>query len=453
MVLNRSTMMPTIAREVCGQSHSVRLIEDLLNGNHNLLVRPVHDTSTTTNVTVELQIHQIVELNLKEQYLSIIVYFNFAWYDELLSWIPEDYGGVQKLHLKNSQIWIPDILPYNSVESGQAANRILADTNTIVASTGRVTWMTMALLKTSCNVDVANYPFDTQTCKIKFGSWTFNNEEMSLRCSSNEAGMHNLVANGEWDILSATCTNNSVSYPCCEEEYDDVTLTMVIKRKPMFYIYNLMFPGALLIMMGMLVFLLPSESGEKASLAMTTLLAMTVFMQIIMAHIPASSNVIPLLDQFFGLAMIMLTFSTMMSVLLIRLHFRGKRGRTPPSWVRELVKGLAKVTCMSPKLQYNDIPQKRRPQLYHLDNQIEMNHKQDTPTKSPNGIASSLLSAQLKYIINELDASKKAKEDDAVLQEEWNTVTATLDHLSLVAFVIVVFISSIFVFWPAMEGQ
>lgn len=155
----------------------------------------------------------------------------------------------------------------------------------------------MALLKTSCKVNVAAYPFDTQRCILKFGSWTYNSKEVQLSCESDQAGLNQVVPNGEWDIMAATCKRNSITYPCCNEGYDDVTFALDIRRKPMFYIYNLMFPGILLILLGLLVFVLPSESGEKASLAVTALLAMTVFMQIIMTHIPATSDVIPLLGE------------------------------------------------------------------------------------------------------------------------------------------------------------
>ena len=106
-----------------------------------------------------------------------------------------------------------------------------------------------------------------------------------------------LVDNGEWEVLEVKCHNNSVSYPCCEDEFDDVTFVITIKRKPMFYLYNLLFPCVMLSLIGMMVFLLPSESGEKASLAVTVLLAMTVFMQIIMGHVPATSEVVPLLGK------------------------------------------------------------------------------------------------------------------------------------------------------------
>ena len=54
-----------------------------------------------------------------------------------------------------------------------------------------------------------------------------------------------------------------------------------MRRKPMFFTYNLVFPCVLLMGIGILVFCLPPESGEKVSLSVTVLLAMTVYQLLI----------------------------------------------------------------------------------------------------------------------------------------------------------------------------
>jgi len=50
-------------------------------------------------------------------------------------------------------------------------------------------------------------------------------------------------------------------YSCCVEPYVDITYTIVLRRKPMFFTYNLVFPCVLLMGIGILVFCLPPESG------------------------------------------------------------------------------------------------------------------------------------------------------------------------------------------------
>ena len=56
-----------------------------------------------------------------------------------------------------------------------------------------------------------------------------------------------------------------MKYVCCVEKYPDVTYTVMVKRRSLFYLSNLIFPMTMIGMLTMLSFLLPAESGELVS--------------------------------------------------------------------------------------------------------------------------------------------------------------------------------------------
>ena len=59
---------------------------------------------------------------------------------------------------------------------------------------------------------------------------------------------------------------NEVIYECCPEPYLDITFTIKIRRRTMYYFYNLIVPCLLIASMAVLGFTLPPDSGEKLSL-------------------------------------------------------------------------------------------------------------------------------------------------------------------------------------------
>lgn len=62
---------------------------------------------------------------------------------------------------------------------------------------------------------------------------------------------------------------NELYYDCCKEPYPDVTFTVTMRRRTLYYGLNLLIPCVLISGLALLVFLLPADSGEKISLGET----------------------------------------------------------------------------------------------------------------------------------------------------------------------------------------
>ena len=59
---------------------------------------------------------------------------------------------------------------------------------------------------------------------------------------------------------------NSIIYECCPEPYVDITFTINMRRRTLYYFFNLIVPCVLISSMALLGFTLPPDAGEKLTL-------------------------------------------------------------------------------------------------------------------------------------------------------------------------------------------
>ena len=90
----------------------------------------------------------------------------------------------------------------------------------------------------------------------------------------------------------------STIHSCCPEPYPDVTFTLHIRRRTLYYTYSVIIPCIMLSCLTLLGFWMPPEGGEKVALGLTVLLAFSVFMLLIAENMPATSFYIPLIGEF-----------------------------------------------------------------------------------------------------------------------------------------------------------
>ncbi|XP_077973195.1 uncharacterized protein LOC120348676 [Styela clava] len=309
-----------------------KLIDDLFL-TYKKDIRPVNNTEEAVSVNFTVFLFQILELDERNQILTAYLWLRQEWVDANLYWNPKKYDGLEKIRLPSKRIWLPDIVLYNNADGTFPKN---LQTNVVLTSKGEIRWDQPAITKTSCKMDVSFFPFDSQSCIFTFGSWTFYLEHLDVIPTQAQGNRDDFVTNVEWQVVDMPVKRVVEEYSCCPDPYPIVEITLGLKRKSTFYIFNLLLPCIFISILLPLTFYLPAESGEKVSLGITTLLAMTVF-QLLVAESMPPSEAVPLIGKYYITTMALMSFSTATTIFVQNIHFCGPNPPPVPGWMRKYI--------------------------------------------------------------------------------------------------------------------
>merc|ERR1719245_1545885 len=320
-----------------------RLLNDLME-YYQKLERPVANESEAVQLKFGLSLQQIMDVDEKDQIMMTNVWLNLEWTDDNLRWNASEYENVKDIRVPPSNLWKPDILMYNSASESFDSTY---QTNVVVTSAGLCTYIPPGIFKSSCPIDITWFPFDDQDCEMKFGSWTYNGFKVNFMLQQDTGDTSGFIPNGEWALLGVPAKANEVIYDCCPEPYLDITFIIKIRRRTLYYFYNLIVPCLLISSMAVLDFTLPPDSGEKLSLGVTILLSMTIFLNTVQMIIPITSDS-PLIATYFNAIMLMVACSVVTTILVLNYHHRLQDTHDMPDWVQVLfLQWIPWILCMS----------------------------------------------------------------------------------------------------------
>ncbi|XP_036176547.1 acetylcholine receptor subunit delta isoform X2 [Myotis myotis] len=297
-----------------GLNEEERLIRYLFKEKgYNKELRPVAHKEDSVDVSLALTLSNLISLKEVEETLTTNVWMEHGWTDSRLQWDVKDFGNISVLRLPPDMLWLPEIVLENNSLKYTAKE------------------ITLSLKQEE--EDGRSYPVE----------WIIIDPE-------------GFTENGEWEIVHRPARiNMDPSAPLDSPNHQDITFYLIIRRKPLFYIINILVPCVLISFMINLVFYLPADCGEKTSMAISVLLAQSVFLLLISKRLPATSIAIPLIGKFLLFGMILVAMVVVICVIVLNIHFR-----TPSTHV--LSEGVKKLFLETlPKFLHMSVPEEDSP--------------------------------------------------------------------------------------------
>ena len=435
----------------------------------NLTAFPV--ANGQVKVKIGLTLNQVVDVEEINEVVVLNVWIRQEWYNPRVVWNPDHFHQIKKINVRHYRVWTPDIYSYANVEDDKSYNGFLDTMKTfvIVESTGKHVWLASLMLRIGCTINVKDFPFDTQNCSFKFGSFTYDMHKLDLRPENYTADLGKYSENVEWELLSMRCAREETLYYRWPHPYSDVTYFLVIKRKPLFLLMNLIFPNILLSFLTVVVYLVPVTAGERSSFVVSLLLAMALFLTSAFSLMPDSSEVIPFFSYFLGMTLLTMFLLTICLCYTLTIHYANASVIPLPWWMRKFV--LEKLTpylglevkrkrpnwkqrLIALEKQHNlsnyqpnvTLESEHPGRLWNMFTEKEKMAREEEKLSSPGSLNKMMSQAVIEEISEKLSMfiDKIAERDQEDWnQAEWHTVARTLDTLSfyvfLVAFALILF--------------
>ncbi|ELT99602.1 hypothetical protein CAPTEDRAFT_91948 [Capitella teleta] len=350
--------------ERCYGNHDAKRLYDdlLLKSGYNKLNRPVLNYTEAVKVKFGLKLSALNDVDEKNEIMTTTMWLMIKWFDHGLKWNKEDYGGVERIYVPSTAIWLPDVVLYNNADGDY---HITIMTKATLTYTGEVEWRPPAIYKSQCDIDVEYFPFDIQICRMIFLPWSHDGTKVDMShvkrdlyardpCNNTEnpliekgIDMDEFIPSQEWDVLQVPAKRRINFYPCCSYPYPDIIFDITLRRKTLFYSANIVVPCVCITLLTLTGFYVPCDCSEKISISLTILLSLSMFQLLLFDLLPGTSLKVPLLGTYILFTLFVISTSIICAVMVLNIRSRTAVSGEVPAWARWLILDMmARLMCM-----------------------------------------------------------------------------------------------------------
>ena len=401
---------------------------------YNKRVRPVARAEDVLNVTMEIQLKSMFDVNENDQTMTTMCLILMQWRDDFLHWSEGRLmRNVSSIQVKQKDVWVPDVMVGNIVSDRWHLGD--KEVNLRIDRTGLVTWVIHAYIVSECEIAVEHFPFDTQICSLEFTTEQSPQEEIRLinyNDVNNHSALHVYGEDGTWEMLGYHIESGSSQ----DGRHRPVTTFFFhIARRQTFYLVSFIAPVIFLSFTACLVFVLPADAGEKMGTSLTVLLAYSVYLTLVTDYLPDTSLQVSYLALYLTVLLGLCTTSAFLTTFILHVyHFPEDRPVGPKvSW---LTRKLQQITC------YGSNNQSQQRRLHDSRESPGVNnHEEAAPTSISHNCNSStgeVPGTNENLTSSENKGTKYTVTPDVEEPLDWKTVSKTFDWFFYLSFGIIV---------------
>ena len=202
---------------------------------YNKDLKPGWDRDVPLQIKIVFLLFSIKEFDFNTGKLSVTGLFYIRWIDERLAWNPTFHNHTNMTTIPQNKLWLPEFINVNPYDDLTGLRQDHLTIN--LKYSGMCTWFAIQSFEVVCNADVMKYPFDTQTCALRFYIWGYYSHEIDLVISSSEINLSLYVENSIWEIRGATISSRLDYW-----KNKEIIVKLEMKRRTPYYIVSLIIP-------------------------------------------------------------------------------------------------------------------------------------------------------------------------------------------------------------------
>ena len=308
--------------------------------NYNKHSRPTTSTNKPVPVKFDLKLGKLVRLDIKSQVMITNTRILMKWFDPSLQWNMTEHNNTDFINIPSSLLWTPDILLYNTAVQQSEGKSDVYKAHVLVRHTGTAIWTSPVTLQASCIIDIKWFPFDKQVCSLNFGSLSYTRNKVKLLFFKQPRDTKELEDNfffssGHWSMTGMSAVLKTEKFECCDDPFSVIEYSFKWKRLSTYWLLYLVLPCLCLSFVALFTFFIPPETGERSGFAITTVLAMSVYLLVISDRMPEKSDGSPLIGVLY---IVMFFLMTGVLITVIMTTFLWYKTSRPPFWLKRALR-------------------------------------------------------------------------------------------------------------------
>ncbi len=244
--------------------------------------RPDHNGPPTI-ITLGILVADITGVDDVAQTISGDFILEMQWEDKRL----EEQAGCR---IAISQVWAPQLQILNSYIL--SAKRNFHRDQVEVEANGRIHYYQRYSGSIATYHHLARFPFDSHNFRIRITSTDYNADEIRIRADTEFTRVADLINIPDWTIGKVQATVETIDMAEIRSPRSIFILEIPAVRKSNFYIWKVLVPLVLIVMMSWVVFWInPVKFGPQLGLSATAMLTLIAFQF-------AQTGVLPRLSYF-----------------------------------------------------------------------------------------------------------------------------------------------------------